>query len=47
MRLERITWVQAEEYFKTNDTVIIPLGSLESHGRHMPLLLQKHFWNRP
>lgn len=37
MRLERISWPQAEAYFKTNDTVIIPLGSLESHGRHMPL----------
>ena len=37
MRLERMTWPQAEEYFLHNDTVIIPLGSLESHGRHMPL----------
>ena len=37
MRLENMTWPQAENYFKTNDTVIIPLGSLECHGRHMPL----------
>ena len=37
MRLENLTWPQAEEYFKTHDTVIIPLGSLECHGRHMPL----------
>lgn len=37
MRLEKMTWPAAEAYFKTHDTVIIPLGSLESHGRHMPL----------
>lgn len=37
MRLEHMTWPQAERYFKENDTVIIPLGSLECHGRHMPL----------
>lgn len=36
-RLENITWPQAEAYFKVNDTVIIPTGSIESHGRHMPL----------
>ena len=37
MRLENMTWPQAEAYFRHNDTVIIPLGSLECHGRHMPL----------
>ena len=37
MRLEHLTWPQAEAYFAKNDTVIIPLGSLECHGRHMPL----------
>lgn len=37
MRLERVSWPQAEEYFKHHDTVIIPLGSIECHGRHMPL----------
>ena len=37
MRLEHMTWPQAEQYFKEHDTVIIPLGSLECHGRHMPL----------
>lgn len=37
MRLERITWPQAEAYFKEHDTVIVPLGSTECHGRHMPL----------
>lgn len=37
MRLERLTWPQAEAYFKDHDTVIIPLGSIECHGRHLPL----------
>ena len=37
MRLERITWPQAEAYFKEHDTVIVPIGSTECHGRHMPL----------
>lgn len=37
MRLEHITWPKAEEYFKTNDMVIIAVGSVESHGTHNPL----------
>ncbi len=37
MRLENMTWPQAEAYFQKEDTVIIPLGSMECHGRHMPL----------
>ncbi|XCP85010.1 creatininase family protein [Roseburia hominis] len=37
MRLENITWPQAETYFQENDMVLLPLGSIESHGRHMPL----------
>ena len=37
MRLSDLTWPRAEEYFKTNDTVIIGVGSIECHGRHMPL----------
>ena len=37
MRLENMTWPQAEKYFKNNDIVLIPLGSTECHGRHMPL----------
>ena len=37
MRLEHLTWPQAEAYFKTHDTVILPIGSIECHGRHMPL----------
>ena len=37
MRLANMTWPKVEEYFKTNDTVMIAIGSIESHGRHMPL----------
>ena len=37
MLLSEITWVQAEEYFRHNDMVIIPIGSIECHGKHMPL----------
>ena len=37
MRLSKITWPAAERYFKENDMVILPIGSTECHGRHMPL----------
>lgn len=37
MRLSNLTWPHAEEYFKTHDTVLIGIGSIECHGRHMPL----------
>ena len=37
MRLANMTWPKVEEYFKTNDTVMIAIGSIESHGRHMPV----------
>ncbi len=35
MFLEKITWKQAEGYFKEKDIAIIPVGSTENHGsRH-------------
>ena len=37
MRLQNITWKQAQDYFKDNDTVILGLGSCECHGTHLPL----------
>ena len=37
MRLAHISWKKAEEYFKDNDTIIIALGSIESHGTHVAL----------
>jgi creatinine amidohydrolase/Fe(II)-dependent formamide hydrolase-like protein len=35
--LQELTWVDVQEYLKTSDMVIIPLGSTEQHGPHMPL----------
>lgn len=35
--LQEMTWTDVEEYLKTNDIVIIPLGSTEQHGPHLPL----------
>ena len=37
MRLQNITWKQAQDYFKKNDTIILGLGSCECHGTHLPL----------
>jgi len=37
MFLERMTYLEVEAYLKDHDTVVIPVGSLENHGRHMPL----------
>jgi len=35
--LQEIIWTDVEEYLKSNDMVIIPLGSTEQHGPHLPL----------
>lgn len=37
MRLEHITWPQAERYFSENDLILFATGSLECHGRHLAL----------
>ena len=37
MRLERINWTQAEEYFKHNGMVVLAVGSVECHGKHVAL----------
>ena len=37
MRLANLTWPKAQEYFVKNDMVLISIGSIECHGRHMPL----------
>lgn len=34
-RLYKLTRPEVEEYLKNNDTVLIPLGSTEQHGKHM------------
>lgn len=35
--LQEMTWIEVKEYLKTNDMVIIPIGSTEQHGPHLPL----------
>lgn len=35
--LQEMSWTDVAEYLKTNNMVIIPLGSTEQHGPHMPL----------
>lgn len=37
MFLEHMNYLEVEAYLKTKDTVVIPIGSLENHGKHMPL----------
>jgi creatinine amidohydrolase len=32
-----MTWVDVQSYLENNDMVIIPLGSIEQHGPHLPL----------
>jgi len=35
--LQDMSWPEVEQYLKTSDMVIIPLGSTEQHGPHLPL----------
>jgi creatinine amidohydrolase len=35
--LQEMTWTDVRDYLKTSDMVIIPLGSTEQHGPHLPL----------
>lgn len=37
MRLERLTSAGAQRILKSDPIVILPLGTLEVHGRHLPL----------
>lgn len=38
VRLEHLTWPEAEEVFETHDLVVIPLGAItKEHGPHLPL----------
>jgi creatinine amidohydrolase/Fe(II)-dependent formamide hydrolase-like protein len=35
--LQEMSWFEVKEYLKSSDMVIIPLGSTEQHGPHLPL----------
>lgn len=37
MRLARMTWPEAERTFSADPVAILPLGTTEQHGRHLPL----------
>lgn len=37
MRIANLNWVEAEEYFKKNDIILLSVGSIECHGKHLPL----------
>jgi len=35
--LAELTWEEIASYLKSNSTLIIPVGSCEQHGKHLPL----------
>lgn len=37
MKLLDYTWKEVFEHIKTNDTLIVPVGTCEQHGHHLPL----------
>lgn len=37
MRLANMNWVEAEKYFPNNDIILLSVGSIECHGKHLPL----------
>ena len=37
MRLANLTWPQAEKVLAADPVVILPVGTAEQHGRHLPL----------
>src|SRR3989344_3354544 len=40
--LNEMSWKEVEEYLKTSDIVIIPIGSTEQHGPGLPLGLDSY-----
>lgn len=37
MLMENLTWKQIERYLRRREDIIIPIGSTEEHGYHLPL----------
>ena len=35
--LEELSWFDVKEYLKSDNLIIIPIGSIEQHGPHLPL----------
>lgn len=36
--LHELKWPEVAEYLQSNDTVLVPVGSIEQHGTHLPLV---------
>ena len=47
MYLAKMNYLEVQEYLKKSDTIIIPVGSLENHGKHMPYRGFFLFFNLP
>jgi creatinine amidohydrolase len=37
MKFEKLKWKEVEEQVKNNNILVLPLGSLEQHGYHLPV----------
>ncbi|MBF0547850.1 MAG: creatininase family protein [Candidatus Riflebacteria bacterium] len=37
MRLDELTWKEVGEYLRSNRQMIVPIGTCEQHGPHLPL----------
>lgn len=37
VQIAQMTWVEVKEWLKKTDTVIVPIGSSEQHGPHLPI----------
>ncbi len=37
IRLAELSWIDIEDYLKSDDRIILVTGSTEQHGRHLPL----------
>src|SRR5919197_3331937 len=42
VRLSELTWEEAREAVAANRLVIVPIGSTEAHGPHLPLDVDAH-----
>ena len=37
MRLDELTWLEVKKYLENKRSMIIPVGTCEQHGKHLPL----------
>ncbi|MCX6643335.1 MAG: creatininase family protein, partial [Candidatus Bathyarchaeota archaeon] len=37
VKLTDISWIVADEFLESIDTILVPVGSTEQHGPHAPL----------